>query len=494
MKFQLPKLGDTKTTSFWGRISLRTRLTSLSVGIIALLLGVSLFGTTALLKTYLQQNTDSMLLQTATALAQEDPTTVEAKLATNEITLPALPSDYYIAFLDPQGRLYLGLVSSATENREIPNLYQFNVISVQATHGIPFTADITSGGQPAKAKWRLVALASDDLAGSVVVGIPMAQNEALVGQYQVIGLGFSALLLIISGLALWLTIASALRPLREVSLAADSVRAGKFDSRLPQVEGKTEIASLNNSLNEMLGSIEGSIKSRNQTLERMKQFVADASHELRTPLVTLRGYAELYRKGVIKNKSQIDDAMSRIENEAIRMSELVESLLALARLDNDAKLNKTRGEITSVAGSVIQNIATGHPDAKITLTDLNGEKLKKEIYFDFDEAAIRQVLTNLINNAYVFAGEKPIEVAIGQNPESTILEVIDHGEGIPKQLRKKVFERFYRSDSSRNRDTGGSGLGLAIVKGLVEGHGAEIEVDETKGGGATFRITFPNKQ
>jgi len=476
----------------WSKISLRTRLTSISVGIIGLLLGVSLTGTVALLKTYLQQNTDSMLIQTASTLALEDPAVVEERLATHEITLPALPSDYYIAFLDPQGSLFLGLVSSARQSADIPNLSQFSLISVTATHGIPFTASINQGSGKALHQWRLVALPAENLAGSVVVGIPMEQNEAIINQYQVIGFGFSGLLLVISGLALWLTISSALRPLREVSVAADAVRSGAFDRRLPQVEGNTEIAQLNNSLNEMLGSIEGSFKSRNQTLERMKQFVADASHELRTPLVTLRGYAELYRKGAFKSKAQVDDAMQRIESEAIRMSSLVESLLALARLDNDAKLVMNKTDLVPVIEQVITNIKAGHPSIDLSFTDLENNKNPKELVTEFDDAAMRQILTNLLNNAFNFAGEKPIQVAVGVDNGNTVLLVIDHGEGIPNQLRKKIFERFYRSDNSRNRDTGGSGLGLAIVKGLVEGHGGRIVAEETKGGGATFRITLPN--
>jgi len=489
---QVSVRNQSKLSLAWSRISLRTRLTSISVGLIALLLAISLSGTVALLKTYLQQNTDDMLVQTATTLSQEDPTTVEARLATHEITLPALPSDYYIAFLDPQGRLYLGLVSSATQTPDVPNLSQFNVMAVKSTKATPFTAEVTQGKAGIEHRWRLVAIVSDELTGSVVVGVPMTQNEAIVGQYQVIGFGFSGLLLLISGLALWLTISSALRPLREVSAAADSVRAGKLDSRLPQVAGNTELAKLNRSLNEMLSSIEGSIQSRNQTLNRMKQFVADASHELRTPLVTLRGYAELYRKGVIKEKEQVDDAMNRIESEAIRMSELVESLLALARLDGEAKLNLVNGNITEVIQSVVTNIQTGHQKAKLSVTDLAGKPLKADIEWHFDEPAIRQVLTNLLNNAYVFAGEKPIEVAVGKDNGQLVIEVIDHGDGIPKQLREKIFERFFRSDNSRNRDTGGSGLGLAIAKGLVEGHGGTIIADETSGGGATFRITIPN--
>jgi two-component system OmpR family sensor kinase len=458
-------------------------------------LGISLVGTIALLRTYLQQNTDSLLIQTASVLALEDPETVEARLASHTVTLPALPSDYYIAFLDPQGRLFLGLVSAARENVDIPNLAQFDIVSVQATQAMPFTADITQGSNPQATdtfQWRLVALPSVDLAGSVVVGIPMSQNQAIITQYRAIGLGFSGVLLFISGLALWLTISSALRPLREVSATADAVRSGRFDRRLPLSDGKTEIAQLNNSLNEMLGSIEGSIISRNQTLDRMRQFVADASHELRTPLVTLRGYAELYRKGAFKTKAQVDDAMQRIESEAVRMSTLVESLLALARIEGDAKLNVTEGNIAEVARSVVVNVKTGHQKMKIELLNLKGEALEEIVLAKFDEAGIRQVLTNLLSNANTFAGDKPIELAIGKQDTHTLIQVIDHGEGIPKQLRTKVFQRFYRSDNSRNRDTGGSGLGLAIVKGIVEGHGGKILAEQTPGGGATFKITLPH--
>ena len=478
----------------WSRISLRTRLTVISVGVITLLLGVSLFGTVSLLKTYLQQNTDSLLIQTASVLAQEDPTTVEERLATKSITLPPLPSDYYIAFLDPQGRIYLGLVSSASQNTAVPNLVQFNVISVTATHGIPFTTELTSTkvtGSKTE-QWRLVALPAPDQSGSVVVALPVGLNQAIVRQYQVIGFGFSALLLAISALALWLTISSALRPLREVSAAADAVRSGKIDRRLPVVSGKTEIALLNRSLNEMLGSIEGSIKARNSTLDRMRQFVADASHELRTPLVTLRGYAELYRKGAFKTKAEVNDAMQRIESEAIRMSSLVESLLALARLDGDIELQIKSEDLAEVTRSVVKNITTAKPAAKITITDLEGNKFAGSLIAAFDEPAMRQVLTNLLTNAVNFAGEKPIEVALEQTAKATILEVRDHGDGIPKELRSKIFERFYRSDNSRNRDTGGSGLGLAIVKGIIENHQGTIEALETPGGGATFRISLPN--
>ena len=482
-------------TNLWGRISLRTRLTALSVGIIALLLGVSLIGTIAVLKTYLQQNTDKQLIEVTTLLASEDPLTVKARIDSGLVAIPPLPGDYYIAFLDPQGRIFLGLVGSPIQNSDVPNLSQFNILAVEATAGRPFTADITQGDpekESSPKEWRLVALAADNMSGSVIVGIPMEQSHGIIGQYRSIAYGFSAALLALSGFALWLTISSALRPLREVSAAADAVRKGKFDRRLPVTEGKTEIAQLNHSLNEMLGSIEDSITSRNKAVSRMRQFVSDASHELRTPLVTLRGYAELYRKGAFKSKAQVDDAMSRIENEAIRMSALVESLLALARLDEDAKLHLSRGDLRAVTANVVKNVSAGFNKAKISLTDLSNKKLVEPVEANFDELAMIQVLTNLLSNACKFAGDKPIEIVMGNKDGLTILKVIDHGEGIPKQLRSKVFERFYRSDNSRNRDTGGSGLGLAIAKEIIDAHHGKIVAEETKGGGATFKITLPN--
>jgi two-component system OmpR family sensor kinase len=109
-----------------------------------------------------------------------------------------------------------------------------------------------------------------------------------------------------------------------------------------------------------------------------------------------------------------------------------------------------------------------------------------------EQSSFRQVLTNLLANAIRFSKEDAsIEIALGNTPTHTVIEVRDHGEGIPAALRGKVFERFYRADNSRNRETGGSGLGLSIVKTIVERHGGAIMALETDGGGATFRVELP---
>ena len=479
------------------RISLRTKLTVMSVGLIGLLLVVSSFGTISLLRTYLQQNTDNLLTSTATALADEDPLLLEARLATKQVTLPRLPSDYYIAFLDSRGSLLIGLVSSANAKNAVPNLNAFTLEAVMATEGRPFDIDVSSkSGFRDLGNWRMVATPLTTVKGSLVIALPDMTNARLLAQYSAIGTGFGFFLLTLSGLAIWLTITSALRPLREVERTAAMVAAGDTSQRLVAADETTEIGRLNGSLNSMLDSIDSAMSSRNRALDQMKRFVADASHELRTPLVTLRGYAELYRIGALKKKADIDEAMASIESESIRMSELVENLLALARMDETNPLAKESNNIAEIAELSIRDAGASGSKHKIVLVALDSKPLPADFALnaEVDASGLRQVFTNLIVNATKFSNENDqIEIALGAKDGRAVIEVRDHGDGIPKALREKVFERFYRADNSRNRETGGSGLGLSIVKTIVTRHGGDIKALETPGGGATFKITLPLK-
>lgn len=495
-----------KVFSAWEKISLRSKLTTLSVAVIGLLLLVSSLGTVALLRTYLQQNMDSMLVTTAATLSNEDPATIEFRLATHQLELPRLPSDYYIAYLDTRGSLLIGLVASTSADRTVPNLTSLDLMTVYQTKGRPFQIDnvgiVTDGDR--EDAWRMVAVPLTRGGGSLVVALPTNANSELIRQYGAIGAGFGILLLVISGLAIWLTISQALRPLAEVERVAAQVAKGDISRRLLNRPGKTELSRLNRSLNTMLGSIETAMDGRTKTLQQMRQFVADASHELRTPLVSVRGYAELYRMGALKKEADVAEAMQRIESEAIRMSGLVESLLTLARLDEATQMSLEPNDLVSLARVAAKDASVADGNREITITDLEGNQLDSAAtqLALFDPSQMRQVLTNLLANACRFspAGAR-VEVAIGslasgkdaQSAKSNlaVFEVRDHGEGIPEQLRDKIFERFYRADNSRNRETGGSGLGLSIVKTIVERHSGRVEVLETSGGGATFRVSLP---
>jgi two-component system OmpR family sensor kinase len=479
------------------RISLRIKLTVMSIALIGLLLTLSSFGTISLLRTYLQENTDTLLTSTAAALADEEPLLLEQRLASRQVTLPRLPSDYYIAFLDSRGSLLFGLVSSANAKNAVPNLNAFTLEAVIATEGRPFDIEVSSkSGYRDLGSWRMVATPLTTANGSIVIALPDVTNARLIAQYGAIGTGFSFFLLTLSGLAIWLTITSALRPLREVERTAAMVAAGDTSQRLVDADKNTEIGRLNGSLNSMLDSIDNAMSSRNKALDQMKRFVADASHELRTPLVTLRGYAELYRIGALKKKADIDEAMGRIESESIRMTELVENLLALARMDETFELTKTKHDLAQLAALSIRDVGANGSKNEFALVDLAGKALAADFALEaaVDASAIRQVLTNLLVNAIKFSDAKDrIEIALAEASGKAVIEVRDHGEGIPKSLRDKVFERFYRADNSRNRETGGSGLGLSIVKTIVTRHGGDVKALETPGGGATFRITLPLK-
>ena len=489
MKEKLAALND--------RISLKIKLTVMSVGLIGLLLVVSSFGTISLLRTYLQQNTDTLLTSTAAALADEDPLLLEARLATKQVTLPRLPSDYYIAYLDRSGSLLIGLVSSANAKNAVPNLNAFTLEAVIATEGRPFDIDVSSkGGFRDLGNWRMVATPLTSVNGSLVIALPDMTNARLLAQYSAIGTGFGFFLLTLSGLAIWLTISSALRPLREVERTAAMVAAGDTSQRLIEADESTEIGRLNGSLNSMLDSIDSAMSSRNKALDQMKRFVADASHELRTPLVTLRGYAELYRIGALKKKADIDEAMTRIESESIRMTELVENLLALARMDESNPLAKELCNVVELAELSIRDASAIGSKNKTVLVSLDSKRLAEGFVLNaqVDSSGLRQVFTNLLVNASKFSNpEDQIEIALGSSDGRVIIEVRDHGDGVPKALREKIFERFYRADNSRNRETGGSGLGLSIVKTIVTRHGGDIKALETPGGGATFKITLPSK-
>lgn len=479
----------------WENVSLRAKLTSLSVALIGLLLLVSSVGTITLLRTYLQENLDTMLTSTAATLNHEDPALLEQRLATRAVQLPRLPNDYYIAYLDDSGNLLIGLVSSTRSTQSVPNLKGYDLATVITTGGKPFEQRAKIAGDDAKS-WRIIAVPLTTMAGSLVVAIPNTANDELLDQYRNIGAGFGLLLLTFSAMAIWFTITQALRPLGEVERTASAVAAGDTSQRLLEREGDTEIARINRSLNTMLDSIESSAKSRDETVQKMRQFVADASHELRTPLVSVRGYAELYRIGALKKPADVAEAMEHIEGEAIRMSELVESLLTLARLDENQTLDKHPVELVNLARTAAKDASVADSNRQIDVVELNGKSLSKDakLVAAGDGSQLRQVLTNLLANACRFSPEgATVEVALGlaEGGKELVLEVRDHGEGIPKELRAKVFERFFRADNSRNRETGGSGLGLAIVSTIVERHGGKIEANETAGGGATFRVTLP---
>lgn len=228
----------------------------------------------------------------------------------------------------------------------------------------------------------------------------------------------------------------------------------------------------------------------------MRRFAADASHELRTPLVTIRGFSELYRHGALTTPEDVATAMGRIESEAKRMGAMVEDLLLLARIDEQRPLQKKPADLLLLANDAVVDTQASDRNRSITLTGLDGTAPAPAPVLG-DEAKLRQVLGNLVGNALRYTPEgTPIELAVGVRsaPDGTrqsVIEVRDHGPGVTDEEADRIFERFYRADTSRTRESGGSGLGLAIVSAIVGAHAGAVEVRTTEGGGATLVVSLP---
>jgi two-component system OmpR family sensor kinase len=205
-------------------------------------------------------------------------------------------------------------------------------------------------------------------------------------------------------------------------------------------------------------------------------------------VTTIRGYAELYRSGGLSDAANLDRAMTRIEQESERMGGLVEDLLLLARLDQQRPLERETVDVEALAADATSDFRAIDPDRAITLhMPSDGSTFVRG-----DERRLRQVLANLLNNARVHTpAGTPVDVTVERTDDSVRIVVADTGPGIAPADEHRIFERFYRTDRSRSRESGGSGLGLSIVAAVVATHGGTVRVDSAPGGGTSFTVEMP---
>ncbi|HEX2809691.1 MAG TPA: HAMP domain-containing sensor histidine kinase, partial [Kineosporiaceae bacterium] len=211
------------------------------------------------------------------------------------------------------------------------------------------------------------------------------------------------------------------------------------------------------------------------------------------PLASIRGFAELFRQGAVPSE-EVPRTMRRIEDEAKRMGSLVEDLLLLARLDEQRPSRRDAVDLAVLAGDAVHDAKGLDADRRVRLVGLTDTTGPTPSVVVGDEDKLRQVVANLVGNAVRHtAPGTPVEVAVGRDSaDRAVLEVRDHGAGLAPDVAERVFERFFRLDSSRQRGQGGgSGLGLSIVSAVVAAHGGTVTVLATPDGGATFRVELP---
>jgi two-component system, OmpR family, sensor kinase len=283
-------------------------------------------------------------------------------------------------------------------------------------------------------------------------------------------------------------------------VTAAAIGRGDLGRRVPDHHPGTEMGRLSRALNAMLEQVERAFGARaasearaRRSEQRMRRFVADASHELRTPLTSIRGFAELHRQGAVTDPDEVSNLLARIEAEATRMGLLVDDLLLLARLDEQRPAEHAAVDLAEVAHDAIEAVRAAAPDREITLTVDPGDTGAPGIVVTGDEARLRQVVTNLLDNALAYSpADTAVTVRVARTArddrEQAVLEVVDRGQGLTPEQAERVFERFYRTDAARTRARGGTGLGLSIVAAIVQAHGGTVEVDSTPGEGSTFRV------
>ncbi|WP_225755153.1 HAMP domain-containing sensor histidine kinase [Actinotalea sp. Marseille-Q4924] len=478
-----------RAATAWSSLPLRSRLTALFTAL--LLLGLGLTGVVA--QTFLRS---SLVEQVDTQLASAAPLAVDRVTARGMRMLDTgnLPSDYHVAILDVDGQVVTAQAvdGAAAGSPTVPTL---SAPQVADRAGRAFTVpDADDGG-----RWRALALPltshrQGGVVGSVVVALPLDPAEATLAQMRRVLVTIALGVVALGAAAGWWGVRRELRPLREIETTAGAIAAGDLARRVPEQPTSTEVGRLAAALNAMLAQLEQAFAAREASEERMRRFVSDASHELRTPLATIRGYGELYRMGALSAPDDVAATMHRIEGSAVRMGSLVEDLLHLARLDEDRPLRSEPVDLAVLATDAAADLRALDPDRPVRVEPLVAGGSTGGAVAVGDEDRLRQVLSNLVGNvARHTPPGTPAEVAVGRAADGHVaVEVRDHGPGVPPEHARQVFERFYRVDAARGRETGGAGLGLAIVAAIVRAHRGEVGVRTTPGGGTTVRVVLPS--
>lgn len=474
----------------WGRLSLRSRLLASVLILVALGLVVSDVAAATALRSYLVGRVDSGL---ANADGPAEHLLAAGGLfdqATGRQVYGILgDSNSYVALVSPSGQVIQStIVHTGTVVPPRPVL----PANIGAGTSVPITVAAQHSGS---GQWRVIANPIFGENATLVIGASLTPVRSTMARLELIELLVSLGVLALIGIVGRWLVHLGLRPLDKIAGTAGAIAAGDLSQRVERQDSDTEVGRLGIALNTMMGQIEAAFVARQASEERLRRFVADASHELRTPLTSIRGYAELFRRGAWARPDDLANAMRRIEEESTRMGGLVEDMLLLARLDQRRPLASSELDLAAIAADAVADARAAEPDRPISL------RLAGPVPVRGDAGRLHQVAANLLANArdHTPPGTPVVVSARVESAAGTkwlaVLEVADSGPGLAPDSAARVFERFYRVDTSRSRGAlgagAGSGLGLSIVAAIAEAHGGTVGVKSLPGEGATFRVELP---
>jgi two-component system OmpR family sensor kinase len=481
--------------SVWRRTPLWLRLitTVLALSIVALTV-MGVIGA-RLLRGYLVDRVDDQLVEVAA--------NANSFVRNVDPNAPHTPSPYYIEF---DGTNDETLVLSNSMGEEVPALPNLTIREADARNLDAFTVPASNGDGSFRAVATPASIrlpnTTERVPGTLLIATSLDDVDATVHQLSTINLLVGAAVIAGLALAAYTMVRTALRPLTKIEQTAAAIAGGDLSRRVDNDNPNTEVGRLGLALNTMLEQIETAFLARQaseatarRSEEKMRRFVADASHELRTPLTSIRGFAELHRQGAVTDPAEVSRLLNRIEDEAMRMGLLVDDLLLLARLDQQRPFEHGPVDLRVLAADAVEAARATAPEREIRL-DLPAGEADGELVVAGDEPRLRQVLSNLLDNALAYSpADSPITVLGGptrrDGRDMAFVQVRDRGPGLVPEQAERVFERFYRTDRARSRAHGGTGLGLSIVAAITAAHGGSVELDTAPGEGATFRVLLP---
>ncbi|RPE41310.1 two-component system OmpR family sensor kinase [Streptomyces sp. Ag109_O5-1] len=464
-----------------GAHSLRGKLTLANVGLLAVGIVVATTVSIMGMRLYLLNQVDSELLKTRTSLGGSGLTLrqVDSLTALGVVRERISPSES-----DPTPDSIFTVVDTKGEPLSV-----FDMKPTQAQRALAAAVDdpraLTAARDPHDidvhgAAYRVTATRLAD--GPYIL---LATSTELLhkGIAKALKLDFavgSLLLALLCCLTMY-SVRRRLLPLEDMVETSSAIAEGDLTRRVPSSQHPTEeVEQLRLALNSMLHQVETAYRTREHSAAQLRRFVADASHELRTPLAAIRGYLQLYDKGMLNEPGERRRAWDRMHGEVDRMGRLVDELLLLARLDQRPEIRFRHVDVSRLVRDAAEDLRVQQPSRRVAVS-ADGAVLVRA-----DESGLRQVLGNLVSNVRTHT---PVEAAVrlGVERSDGVVRVCvaDDGPGLGEEDAGRIFDRFFRVGNAE-----GSGLGMAIVQGVVEAHGGEVCVRTAPGEGLAVTVTL----
>ncbi|CCK27936.1 phosphate regulon sensor kinase PhoR [Streptomyces davaonensis JCM 4913] len=471
--------------------SLRAKLTMANVALLALGIVAATAISLMAARHYLLDKIDSELLATRSALQtagfsmSQIESLSELGIAMDQFTgadAKALPSSNGSVFVavDAKGSpVSLGPLK--------PTKRQRAVAEAAGHSGDPATlASLAAEAEPRDIRvddspYRIIGARLSDGTLVLIATSTDALHEGMAKAIK-LDLAFGTVLLALLACLTLISVSRRMRPLEDMVETSSAIAEGDLTRRVPSSrEATLEVEQLRLALNSMLHQVELAHRTREHSSAQLRRFVADASHELRTPLAAIRGYLQLYDKGMLNDPDQRKRAWERVMTEADRMGRLVDELLCLARLDQQPELRFRNVDVSRLVRDAAEDLRVQQPDRPVTVTAEGAVLLRA------DESGLRQVLGNLVTNVRTHTpADAPVHLEVRRQDGVVRLCVADEGPGLAEEDAARVFDRFFRAGGGA-----GSGLGMAIVQGVVKAHGGVVRVDTAPGEGLKVTVTLP---